>query len=134
MRTERVTVDTSGRQVIDITERVLGFAGDLDGDGLLSVFVPHATAGLALVETGAGSEGDLVEVVERLLPHDGRYRHRHGPEGHGADHLLPAFVSPSLVLPVVDGDVVLGTWQRVVIVDTNRENNARSVMLSFAAG
>ena len=134
MRVERLTVDTSGRQVIDITDRVLGFAGDLDGDGLLSVFVPHATAGLALVETGAGSEGDLVEAIERLLPRDGRYRHRHGSEGHGADHLLPAFVSASLVLPVVDGDVVLGTWQRVVIVDTNRENNARSVLLSFVAG
>lgn len=134
MRAERLTVDTAGRQVIDITDRVLGFAGDLNGDGLLSVFVPHATAGLALVETGAGSEGDLVEAIERLLPRDGRYRHRHGSEGHGADHLLPAFVSASLVLPVVDGDVVLGTWQRVVIVDTNRENNARSVLLSFVAG
>jgi secondary thiamine-phosphate synthase enzyme len=134
MRTERITVDTAGRQVIDITDRVLGFAGGLDGDGLLSVFVPHATAGLALVETGAGSEGDLVEAIERLLPRDGRYRHRHGSEGHGADHLLPAFVSSSLVLPVVDGDVVLGTWQRVVIVDTNRENNARSLVLSFVAG
>jgi secondary thiamine-phosphate synthase enzyme len=134
MRAERLTVDTAERQVIDITERVLGFAGDLDGDGLLSVFVPHATAGLALVETGAGSEGDLIEAIERLLPRDGRYRHRHGSEGHGADHLLPAFVSPSLVLPVVDGKVVLGTWQRVVIVDTNRENNARSVLLSFVPG
>jgi secondary thiamine-phosphate synthase enzyme len=134
MRAERLTVDTAERQVIDITERVLGFAGHLDGDGLLSVFVPHATAGLALVETGAGSEGDLIEAIERLLPRDGRYRHRHGSEGHGADHLLPAFVSPSLVLPVVDGKVVLGTWQRVVIVDTNRENNARSVLLSFVAG
>jgi len=134
MRAERLTVDTAGRQVIDITDRVLGFAGDLSGDGLLSVFVPHATAGLALVETGAGSEGDLVEAIERLLPRDGRYRHRHGSEGHGADHLLPALVSASLVLPVVDGDVVLGTWQRVVVVDTNRENNARSVLLSFVAG
>jgi secondary thiamine-phosphate synthase enzyme len=134
MRAERLTVDTAGRQVIDITGHVLGFAGDLDGDGLLSVFVPHATAGLALVETGAGSEGDLVEAIERLLPRDGRYRHRHGSEGHGADHLLPAFVSASLVLPVVDGDVVLGTWQRVVIVDTNREKNVRSVLLSFVAG
>jgi secondary thiamine-phosphate synthase enzyme len=134
MRTERLTVDTAGRQVIDITDRVLGFAGNLDGDGLLSVFVPHATAGLALMEAGAGSEGDLVEAIERLLPRDDRYRHRHGSEGHGADHLLPAFVCSSLVLPVVDGDVVLGTWQRVVIVDTNRENNVRSVLLSFLAG
>lgn len=134
MRTERLTIDTAGRQVVDITDRVLGFADDLDGDGLLSVFVPHATAGLALIETGAGSEGDLVEAIERLLPRDGRYRHGHGSEGHGADHILPAFVSSSLVLPVVDGAVVLGTWQRVVVVDTNRENNTRAVLLSFVSG
>ncbi len=134
MRTERITVDTTGRQVIDITDRVLAFAGDLSEDGLLSVFVPHATAGLALIETGAGSEGDLVEAIEGLLPRDDRYRHRHGSEGHGADHLLPAFVASSLVLPVVGGEVVLGTWQRVVIVDTNRENNTRTVLLSFLAG
>lgn len=134
MRTERITVDTTGRQVLDVTDRVLAFAGDLGEDGLLSVFVPHATAGLALIETGAGSEGDLVEAIEGLLPRDDRYRHRHGSEGHGADHLLPAFVSSSLVLPVVGGEVVLGTWQRVVAVDTNRENNTRTVLLSFLAG
>lgn len=134
MHTERLTVDTTGRQVIDITDRVLGFAGEIEGDGLLSVFLPHATAGVALIETGAGSEGDLVEAIERLLPRDARYRHSHGSEGHGADHLLAAFISSSLVLPVVGGDVVMGTWQRVVIVDTNRENNARSVVLSFLAG
>ncbi|HYZ11351.1 MAG TPA: secondary thiamine-phosphate synthase enzyme YjbQ [Actinomycetota bacterium] len=134
MRTERLTVDTSGRRVVDVTEMVLGFADGISDDGLLSVFVPHATAGLVLMETGAGSEADLVEVIERLLPRDDRYRHRHGSEGHGGDHLLPAFVSSSLVLPVIDGQVVLGTWQRVVIVDTNRENNARSVILSFLSG
>jgi secondary thiamine-phosphate synthase enzyme len=134
MRTERITVDTTGRQVIDITDRVLAFAGDLGEDGLLSVFVPHATAGLALMETGAGSEGDLLEAIQGLLPRGRRYRHRHGSEGHGADHLLPAFVASSLVLPVVGGEVVLGAWQRVVIVDTNRENNARTVLLSFLAG
>jgi secondary thiamine-phosphate synthase enzyme len=131
MRTERFSIDTSGRQVIDVTEHVLGFARESGGDGLLSVFVPHATAGLALMETGAGSEADLVEAIERLLPRDDRYRHRHGSEGHGADHLIPAFVSSSLVLPVLDGDVVLGTWQRVVVLDTNRENNARSLVVSF---
>lgn len=134
MRTERLTVDTSGRRVVDVTEMVLGFADGISDDGLLSVFVPHATAGLALMETGAGSEADLIEVIERLLPRDDRYRHRHGSEGHGADHLLPAFVSSSLVLPVIDGQVVLGTWQRVVVVDTNRENNARSLNLSFLSG
>ena len=134
MRTERLSIDTSGRQVTDVTEHVLGFASESGGDGVLSVFVPHATAGLALMETGAGSEADLVEAIERLLPRDDRYRHRHGSEGHGADHLLPAFVSSSLVLPVLDGDVVLGTWQRVVVVDTNRENNTRSLVLSFLSG
>jgi secondary thiamine-phosphate synthase enzyme len=134
MRTERLTVDTAGRQVVDITDRVVGFAGHLEGDGLLSVFVPHATAGVALMETESGSEGDLVDAIERLLPRDASYRHRHGSEGHGGDHLLPVFVSPSLMLPVVDGEVVLGTWQRVVIVDTNRENNVRSLLLSFVTG
>ena len=134
MRTERLTIDTANRQVVDITDRVLRFADDLDDDGLLSVFVPHATAGLALMETGAGSEADLIEAIERLLPRDRRYRHRHGSEAHGADHVLPVFVSSSLVLPVVDGEVLLGTWQRVVVVDTNRENNTRSLVLSFVAG
>lgn len=134
MRIERLTIDTTGRQVVEITDRVVDFVRASGEDGLLSVFVPHATAGLAVIETGAGSEGDLVEAVERLLPRDDRYRHRHGSEGHGADHLLPAFVSSSLVLPVVDGELVLGTWQRVVIVDTNRENNARTVVLSLLPG
>jgi secondary thiamine-phosphate synthase enzyme len=131
MRTERFMVDTSGRIVVEITDRVRAFAGEAGGDGLLNVFVPHATAGLAVIETGAGSEGDLVEAVERLLPRDDRYAHRHGSTGHGADHVLPAFVPSSLVLPVQDGQVVLGTWQRVVLVDTNRENDRRAVLLSL---
>jgi secondary thiamine-phosphate synthase enzyme len=131
MRTERFTVDTSGRIVLEITDRVQGFARQAGGDGLLNVFVPHATAGLAIIETGAGSEGDLVEAVERLLPRDDRYAHRHGSIGHGADHVLPAFVPSSLVLPVEGGEVVLGTWQRVVLVDTNRENDRRTVVLSL---
>jgi secondary thiamine-phosphate synthase enzyme len=131
VRTERFTVDTRGRFVVDITDRVLGFARSLGEDGLLHVFLTHATAGLALMETGAGSEDDLQEAVDRLLPRDDRYGHRHGSSGHGADHLLPAFVSPSLVLAIHDSEVVLGTWQRVVIVDPNRENNERTVVLSF---
>lgn len=131
MRSERFTVGTSGRVVVEITDRVKGFAREAGGDGLLSVFVPHATAGVALIETGAGSEEDLVEAVERLLPRDDRYAHRHGSTGHGADHLLPAFISSSLVLPVQAGEVVLGTWQRVVLVDTNRENNRRTVVLTL---
>jgi secondary thiamine-phosphate synthase enzyme len=132
--TERFTVDTSGRRVIDITDRVEGYAATQGGDGLVHVFVPHATAGLAVMETGAGSEGDLEEAVERLLPRDERYVHRHGSEGHGADHLLPALIAPFLVLPVEDGRLSLGTWQRVVIVDPNRENNQRRVLLTFVTG
>jgi secondary thiamine-phosphate synthase enzyme len=134
MRTARLTVDTTDRRVVDITDRVASFAAEAGGHGLLNVFVPHATAGLAVIETGAGSEEDLEDAVERLLPREDRYRHRHGSTGHGADHLLPAFVSPSLVLPVHGSEVVLGTWQRVVIVDPNRENNSRSVVLSLVAG
>jgi thiamine phosphate synthase YjbQ (UPF0047 family) len=83
------------------------------------------------METGSGSESDLEEVIERLLPRDDRYRHSHGSPGHGADHLLPAFISPSLTIPVVEGDLVLGTWQSVVFVDTNRDNPRRTVRLSF---
>jgi secondary thiamine-phosphate synthase enzyme len=134
MRTSRLTVDTTDRRVVDITDRVASFAADAGGDGLLNVFVPHATAGLAVIETGAGSEEDLEDAVERLLPREDRYVHRHGSPGHGADHLLPAFVSPSLVLPVHGSRVVLGTWQRVVIVDPNRDNNSRSLVLSLVAG
>jgi secondary thiamine-phosphate synthase enzyme len=128
---ERLTVDTSGRLVVDITDRVDRFAGSTEGHGLLHVFVPHATAGVGLMETRSGSEEDLEEALERLLPRDDRYRHRHGPAGHGADHLLPVFVSPSLALPVEAGRLALGTWQRVVLVDPNRENNTRHVLLSF---
>lgn len=134
MRTATFEIDTTGREVVEITDRVVSFAGQAEEDGLLSVFVPHATAGLALMETGAGSEDDLAEAVDRLLPRDDRYRHRHGSVGHGADHLLPAFVSSSLVLPVQRGRPVLGTWQRVVVVDTNRENNTRNVVLTFLTG
>ena len=100
----------------------------------MHVFVPHATAGVALMETGSGSEADLEATLERLLPRDDRYRHRHGSVGHGGDHLLPVFVSPSLMLPAIGGRLSLGTWQRVVLVDPNRENDVRSVRLSFVAG
>jgi thiamine phosphate synthase YjbQ (UPF0047 family) len=95
------------------------------------VFAPHATAGLALMETGSGSEADLALVLGNLLPRDDRYRHRHGSPGHGADHLLPVFVSPSLVLAVLAGEVVLGTWQSVVLVDPNADNPHRTVLLHF---
>jgi secondary thiamine-phosphate synthase enzyme len=130
VRTELVSVDTSGRLVTDISERVRAFA-ETEIDGFIHVFLPHATAGLALIETGSGSEGDLEELLERLLPRDDRYAHRHGSRGHGGDHLLPALFPPSLMLPVSEGGVQLGTWQSVVIVDPNRENNMRLVRLSF---
>jgi secondary thiamine-phosphate synthase enzyme len=104
------------------------------GDGLVNIFVPHATAGVALMETGSGSEEDLQEVLERLLPREDRYRHSHGSTGHGGDHLLPVFVSPSLTIPVTGGRLALGTWQSVVLVDPNRDNPRRTVRLSFLEG
>ncbi len=134
MRTTTFVLDTRGRRVIDISAQVSAFAAEAGSDGLINVFVPHATAGLAVIETGAGTEGDLEEVLERLLPREDRYAHRHGSVGHGGDHVLPAFVAPSLMLPVVDGAVAFGTWQSVVFVDPNRENDTRTVTLSFVPG
>ena len=133
MESTELSLDTSGRHVIDLTSRVAEFCRPL-GDGLLSVFVPHATAGVALMETGSGSEADLEEALGRLLPRDDRWRHRHGAAGHGADHLLPVFVSPSLVVPVERGRMLLGTWQSVVLVDLNDDNPRRQVRLSFLPG
>jgi secondary thiamine-phosphate synthase enzyme len=135
MRTGEISVDTSARRVVDLTEELRAFCAAAGRqDGLLSVLAPHATAGLALMETGSGSEADLEEMLERLVPRDDRYRHRHGSRGHGADHLLPAIVSPSLVLPVLDGVPALGTWQRVVLVDLNRDNPRRQVRMSLLVG
>jgi secondary thiamine-phosphate synthase enzyme len=133
MRVLELEIDTSGRRVVDLTDRVRAFAAE-GGSGLLNVFAPHATAGLALMETQSGSEGDLDEAIERLLPRDDRYAHRHGTTGHGADHLLPVFVSPSLTIPVEDGRVVLGTWQSVVLIDPNRDNDVRHVRLTLVNG
>ncbi len=134
MKRNELQIRTRGRLVTDVTDEVEAFAADAGGDGLLHLFLPHATAGLALIETGSGSEQDLAGVVGALLPRDDRYRHRHGSVGHGGDHLLPAFVSPSLVLAVEAGRLVLGTWQRVVVVDPNRENNERRLQLRFVEG
>lgn len=134
MRTTTFTIDTGGRRVVDVSDQVRRFAAQAGSDGLLHAFLPHATAGLALIETGAGTEPDLEETVERFLPRDDRYRHRHGSIGHGGDHVLPAFISPSLVLPVVSGEVALGIWQSVVVVDPNRENDTRTLRLSFVEG
>ena len=133
MRTTLLEVDLSRSAVADITDEAERFVRGA-GDGLLSVFAPHATAGVALLEIGSGSEPDLVAALERLLPRDDRYRHRHGSPGHGADHLLPALVSPSLTVPVEAGRMLLGTWQRVVLVSLNRDNPRRRVRLSFLEG
>ena len=124
---------TGSRLVTDITSEAVAFVAG-KGDGLLNVFVPHATAGVALMETGSGSESDLSDALERLLPVADIYRHRHGSTGHGRDHVLPAFVSPSIVVPVVGGRMALGTWQSVVVVDSNGDNPQREVRLSFVAG
>ena len=131
MKTETLTFETRDRRFVDLTGEVKKFARDAGADGLIHVFAPHATAGIALMETGSGSEGDLEDAIDRLLPRDHSYRHAHGSSGHGADHLLPAFIAPSLTVPVVDGEVALGTWQSVVFVDPNRDNPRRTVRLSF---
>lgn len=133
MESTELSIDTSGRELTDLTSEVSEFCRPL-GDGLLSVFVPHATAGIALMETGSGSEADLEELLGRLLPRDDRYRHRHGARGHGADHLLPVLVNPSVVIPVQGGRMQLGTWQSVVLVDFNADNPRRTVRLSFLDG
>jgi secondary thiamine-phosphate synthase enzyme len=133
VQTTVLSVPTGRRHLTDLTDDVASFCRRL-GDGLLSLFAPHATCGLALLELGSGSDADLDELLARLLPRDDRYRHRHGSPGHGADHLLPVLVSPSLVLPVVDGAAALGTWQSIVLVDWNEDNPDRTVRLSFLPG
>jgi secondary thiamine-phosphate synthase enzyme len=130
VNTLEIEVRTGTRHLVDLTDDVQQFCRGR-GDGLVHVFAPHATAGLALMEMGAGSEPDVEEMLERLLPRDDRYTHRHGSPGHGADHVLPVLVSPSLVLPVLGGDLALGTWQHVVLVDLNDDNPQRRVRLSF---
>ena len=123
----------SAETVHDLTSACTGFLRDAarGRDGLLNVFVPHATAGIAVIETGAGSDDDLLAALHDLLPADDRWRHRHGSPGHGRDHVLPAIVPPHATLPVVGGELELGTWQSVVLVDTNRDNPRRQVRLSF---
>ena len=132
METKVFEYDTSSRTFLDITRDVETVIGG--GSGLVNVFAPHATAGVAIIETGSGSEDDLGDAIDRLLPRDDRYRHSHGSKGHGADHVLPAFIAPSVTLPVIDGRLSLGTWQSVVLVDTNRDNPRRKVRVSFLAG
>ena len=135
MISEEIVVHTGGRPgVFDITANVARFTSP-HGDGLVAVFVPHATAGVAIIETGAGSDDDLLTALDDLLPADaGRWRHTHGSPGHGRDHVLPAFISPSITIPVIEGRPALGTWQSIVLVDTNVDNQTRKVRLSFIDG
>ena len=133
VRTHELQVTSGSDLVTDLTDEVASFCRGL-GDGLLNVFVPHATAGVALIETGSGTERDLAATIDRLWPLDVRYAHSHGSPGHGRDHVLPAFVSPSIMLPVIDGAPALGTWQSVVLVDSNVDNPRRTVRLTFIPG
>lgn len=137
MQSRVIPVHTGRAQTThDLTGECQRFLGDVAAgqDGLLHVWVPHATAGLAIMETGAGSEADLLAALRDVLPPDGRWRHRHGSPGHGRDHVLPALVPPYASIPVIDGKLSLGTWQSIVLVDTNTDNPDRQVRLSFLAG
>ena len=135
VRTEVHAIETGSRSaVVDLTHRVSDFCSG-QGNGLVSVFVPHATAGLGIFEIGAGSDFDTLEAIDRLLPRDpSLWRHEHGTPGHGRDHVLPAFISPSVTIPVINGLMTLGTWQSICLVDTNVDNRARSVRFSFIPG
>lgn len=134
MDTRIVTVDTSHREIVDLTDEAAQSIPSGNASGLLNVFVPHATAAVVIVETGSGSEEDLFNAVQRLLPADVRYRHQHGSPGHGAHHLVPALLGSSLTLPVISGRLELGTWQSVVLVDPNPDNPHRTVRFSFIEG
>ncbi|MEJ1110693.1 MULTISPECIES: YjbQ family protein [unclassified Kribbella] len=139
MRSELIDVKTGGSGVVfDLTSRCEQFvtaeAHQAKGDGLLHVFVPHATAGIAILETGAGSDTDLLAVLEQLLPRDFSWHHRHGTPGHGRDHVLPALIPPYATIPVLGGRMMLGTWQSICLVDTNVDNPQRQVRLSWLSG
>ncbi|HEY0694474.1 MAG TPA: YjbQ family protein [Kribbella sp.] len=136
MRSELIKVGTGSREVVlDLTTQCERFvhaeAHQAQGDGLLHLFVPHATAGIAILETGAGSDQDLLALLEELLPRDFRWRHRHGTPGHGRDHVLPALIPPYASVPVIGGRIALGTWQSICLVDTNVDNPDRQVRLSW---
>ena len=134
MKTVELSVRTGNRRgLFDLTETCREFVA-AEGDGLLSLFVPHATAGLVVIELGAGSDVDLMAALDRLLPRDGRWVHSHGSTGHGADHLVSIAASPSLTIPVVEGQLTLGTWQSIALLDANQDNATRAVRLTFIAG
>jgi secondary thiamine-phosphate synthase enzyme len=134
METTVLSVGTGRREVVqDLTRECEGFVRS-KGDGLLHVFVPHATAGVAILELGAGSDDDLLAALDDLLPADDRWQHRHGSPGHGRSHVMPALIPPYATVPVIDGRLTLGTWQRIALVDLNVDNVTRDVRLSFLAG
>jgi secondary thiamine-phosphate synthase enzyme len=137
MKSETRTYETGDRDIVlDLTDDCRAFVTGASegGDGLLHLFVPHATAGIAIIETGAGSDDDLLAALGDLLPADDRWRHRHGSKGHGRSHVMPALVPPYATLPVLGGRLELGTWQSVCLVDLNVDNHEREVRLSFLAG
>jgi len=134
MKSTRLSVRTgTERGFTDLTLLCSRFV-EGEGDGLLSVFVPHATAGLVIMELGAGSDDDAMDALDRILPRDDRWRHRHGSPGHGADHVLPLLAAPTLTVPVIGGVLALGTWQSIALLDPNADNSERTVLLSFLAG
>ena len=134
MDSQTRTYRTGGTErVLDLTQDCASYVEER-GDGLLHVFVPHATAGIAIIETGAGSDDDLLAALGDLLPADDRWRHRHGSPGHGRSHVMPALVPPYASVPVLGGRLTLGTWQSVCLVDLNVDNAVREVRLSFVAG
>lgn len=131
MKTAELSIQTGRRRgLFDLTRECRDFVAG-EADGLLHVFVPHATCGIVVMELGAGSDQDFLEALDRLLPRDDRWVHRHGSPGHGADHVVPAFVAPFATVPVVAGRLALGTWQSIALVDTNVDNERRTVRLSF---
>ena len=134
MKRTELTVHTGSRRgLFDITRECAEFVRG-ESDGLLNVFVPHATAGVVIMELGSGSDADLVDELDRLLPRDDRWRHAHGSRGHGADHVLPLLVPPGISVPVTNGELQLGTWQSIALLDPNPDNATRKVLLSFVAG
>ncbi|MBV9486552.1 MAG: YjbQ family protein [Frankiaceae bacterium] len=134
MKTTTFEVHSGNRPaVVDLSAKCAAFVAEL-GDGLLNVFVPHATAGVAIIETGSGSDDDLLASLDDLLPTDDRWRHRHGSPGHGRDHVLPAYIAPSIAIPVIEGRLGLGTWQSICLVDPNGDNPTRTVRLTFLTG
>jgi secondary thiamine-phosphate synthase enzyme len=134
MKTTEITIRTARRRGLsDLTDACQRFVAG-EGDGLLTVYVPHATAGVVIMELGAGSDADLMATLDRLLPRDERWVHRHGSAGHGADHLVSIVAPPSVTIPVIGGRLTLGTWQSIALLDPNTDNEARTVRLAFVRG